>query len=67
MGANFDPEIVTFLMEWSPGTSAVTDEDLQLHFHEHAYRVLLCEKKFSDYAEGKSFLALQSKLLTLHQ
>lgn len=63
MGADFDPEILTFLMKWSPDTGA----DGSLEFNRaQPCQALLCEKMFPDYAECKSFLASQWKLLTLH-
>ena len=64
MGADFDPEIVTFFMERSTDTAARSS--WALDDRVHPYQTLLCEKKFPDYAECKSFLASQGKLLTLH-
>ena len=53
MGADFDPEILTFLMKCTPDTGTVRGWG----FHgEHTRQTLLCEKRFPDYAECKSFL-----------
>ena len=62
MGADFDPEILTFLMKWSPviGPRGNLESD-----GAQPCQALLCEKLFPDYAGCKSCLTSQWKILTL--